>query len=147
MFALTLVETAEKDPKAIFVIGPTMSAWDFSPAASRVLQDKIDRSSPDYFESSDIIEAGAAHQAMASRTDLPSGEFNTERPYTVDGQIIRWRVIDEEITDAGEFWEARYLTVDFDDISRNIRGRVLCLGEVTQRAIMEQYDKGRYQNV
>lgn len=156
-YAEIMLLNVKTDPRAVIEIKDALNVWDHSPAALRVFQAKIDRSSPDSFSSHDILEAAAAHEAMANRDDLQFGGFNTGRKYTKQGQKITWKCIDIEIyhdEDDGEstFFDVTYFTVEFEDHSRGIKGRITIIGndpsdKITQDAIMKAYDKGDYQNV
>ena len=138
---------------AQFDIETTMDAWTKFPAGKRVLQNKIDRSSPDSFNSYDIIEAFNAWKDMHEKVVNMNGNFNTGRFYSQDeDQIISWQVIDIEEyhddEDEDDFFDITYVTVDFKDPVRQINGRVVLIDEsVTPERIMREYDENRYINI
>lgn len=72
-------------------------------------------------------------------TDMQIGdsiEFNTNRPYSVEGQRIKATVIDK-IEDG--FW----LVIDFVDIDRKIKAEMK-VNTLTQSEIMFNYDNNLY---
>jgi len=82
---------------------------------------------------------------VISKPDSPDAkitsiEFNTGRQYTPEGQLIEaWVVfIDNSLP------ESPLLGVYFNDTSRMISGYVK-VRELTERAVMDAYDNGRYE--
>ena len=72
--------------------------------------------------------------------------FNTGRAYGANGQIIECRTVQVE---ADDILEGVWATVEFDDVTRGIRGRVvLYVYEMTQHAIeaglLAAYDRDQY---
>lgn len=66
--------------------------------------------------------------------------FNTGRNHTPGGQVIEAKIVAEEICTV---LKEPYWRVQFYDRSRCIYGE-LVLSSVTQKALMAEYDEGRY---
>ena len=85
-----------------------------------------------------------------SRTKLREIEFNTNRFYSEEGQIIKaveYGTLYEDINwFADEEIEALVQFIEFDDTTRGIKGRIqFC--RLTEEDIMWEYDKGNYLNI
>jgi hypothetical protein len=66
-------------------------------------------------------------------------KFNTCRPYTDDGQIIRVVLADDQDTESG-------ISCWFYDISRGIQGKISGVEYgFGKRQLMEAYDSGKYE--
>ena len=77
--------------------------------------------------------------------------FNTGRPYTAQGQIIEATIVSIEPCKGGMV----YVTAEFNDLSRMIKGRITFLEfddyrptlHDVQREVMAAYDSGKYTNL
>ncbi|UOX39957.1 hypothetical protein [Vibrio phage V-YDF132] len=69
-------------------------------------------------------------------------QFNTFRAYSTEGQPI-----DAEVLEVIEqpHWFPKY-RVKFIDYARNIKGEVV-VSDLTEDAIMQEYDNGNYKNI
>ena len=75
--------------------------------------------------------------------------FNTGRHYSPEGQIIKARVVKEVSKENRLLPDFREWVVQFEDLTRHIRGEVTVMTEaaITPLSIMVEYDAGRYQLV
>lgn len=144
--AMHLVLTARANSSAIFVVDTVMVIWSFSPAATDLLQRKIDRSSPDYFDSSDIIEAEEAWLKECKPENEIS--FDTGRFYSKDHKHIITASSHGVPFDSLD-WLEDDLTkqwILFKDPVRQIKGKITYC-PLDQDEIMRRYDSGDYENV
>ena len=67
-------------------------------------------------------------------------QFNTGRGYSAEGQIITASVVSVAPC---EIFGTPLLTVDFHDVTRGVKGRVV-VDSFTEAAVLAAYDKGGY---
>lgn len=71
-------------------------------------------------------------------------KFNTNRLYTPEGQVVVAYTVGEP--DKDEEFGMTFYTVRFLDLSRMVSGEVV-VTELSERAVMNQYDAGHYKQV
>ncbi|QWS69930.1 hypothetical protein [Vibrio phage vB_VpS_PG28] len=82
---------------------------------------------------------------MANYTVNQTLNFNTGRHYSPEGQVIECVII-EFLPDEDGFDLFDEYRVQFHDKSRDIKG-VVTVSELTQTAIMQEYDANNYEQI